>query len=159
MGRKKTTTLYLDEDLVARCKELNINMSQVCERILKAAVSSPTVSDEEIRLEILLTERQKVLRQLEDVDTEKTTLQERLEHFNQRIVQQKKIVGEVKRSNEVAFLMRTLNRQIKDADFNMTPIPTEIVETLEKLKELGVNVDAPNWLDRQIERVKRLSES
>ena len=38
MGKKKTTSMRLDEDLVERAHELGLNVTKVCENALKEAI-------------------------------------------------------------------------------------------------------------------------
>jgi len=152
---KKTTTLYLDENLIARCKELNINISKTCNRILRMAVENPVVHEEEILLGILLSESEKLKRRKEDLTHEIGQLSERQEYINSRIARQRELVREVHRSDEIAFLIRALNQRIVDAEFDKGAIEESSGDIIAKLQEYNLPI-TPDWLTKQIERVKRL---
>jgi len=156
MGRKRTTTLHLDEDLVRRCKELGINISGTVTKILETILTSPAIDEEEIRLEILLAERRKLEKREDELKSELNKVREHISYLDKRIEKQQVLVNEVRRSNEIAYLVRVLNRKIKECNFESSRILKEASDILEQLRKLQVNVDDV-WLQRQIERVKRLS--
>lgn len=152
---KKTTTLWLDEDLVKRCKELNINISSTVETILKIILEKHPLNEEEIRLAILLGEKHRLVQELDKCEEAEKALHSRIGYYDQLITKQKKLVSEIKRSNEIARLMRVLNAKIKAENYDITKIKQSSAEVLKHLASYNLPTDDV-WLSKQIERIKRL---
>ena len=156
MGRKKTTTLYIDGALIQRCKELGINISNTCETILRTVITTPTTTEEEIRLAILTGERKTQQKYLAELTSEVTRVTERVAYFTRRIENQQTLVDEVTRSNEIALQMRTLNQEIKDAEYDIDKVKVSAENTLTRLVNLGIDAHNDAWLAKHIERIQRL---
>lgn len=156
LGRKKTTTLYIDGALIQRCKELGINISNTCETILRTVITTPTTTEEEIRLAILTGERKTQQKYLNELTSEVARVQERVAYFTRRIEGQQELVEEVRRSNEVAKQMRTLNQEIRDAGYDIAKIKVAADKTLTRLVNLGIDAHNDAWLAKHIERIERL---
>jgi len=156
LGRKKTTTLYIDGALIQRCKELGINISNTCETILRTVITTPTTTEEEIRLAILTGEKRKLQKYLAELTSEVTRVTERVAYFTRRIENQQTLVDEVTRSNEIALQMRTLNQEIKDAEYDIDKVKVSAENTLTRLVNLGIDAHNDAWLAKHIERIQRL---
>ena len=154
---KKTTTLYLRRDILARCRELNINISETVNQILRIVLDRPGIHDEEIMLAILQTQRQKVQRQIDEWQSSIGQAKLQLDAFDQKIERQKEIVDEIHRSDAIAQNIRLLNQKIQDAEFDEQKIRSECQDVLTELRKLKVPIDKAEWLTKQIERVKRIS--
>ena len=154
--RKKTTTLYLRRDILNRCHELHINISETVNRIMAVVLDRPGIHDEEIMLAILLSERKTRQRRIAELQGDIKTVQMQIDMLDQKIEKQKTIVDEIHRSDEIAQLIRQLNQRIKDAEFDEAKVRTESQDVLTELRKLNVPVEKPEWLTKQIERVKRL---
>lgn len=153
---KKTTTLWLDEGLVKKCKALGINLSKTCEMTLRVVSTGAKFTVEEVQLEVLKNERRKLVRQREDLQSSVHDIQLRIDWYSQRIKKQEALIEEIKRSDEIAHLMRVLNQSIQDAEFDIDKLRGTAVSTLQQLEKMGVKVNETGWLEKQIERVKRL---
>ena len=152
---KKTTTLWLDEDIVKRCKELNINISKTTETILKIVLEKQPLNEEEIRLSILLGEKHRLINELRKHEDTVKALKGRITSYDSLIKTQQDLVEEIKRSDNIARLIRILNAKIKAVDYDLTKIKVEAAETLKQLASYHLPTDDA-WLLKQIERVKRL---
>jgi len=154
---KQTTTLYLRKDIVARCKELGINMSEACNKILEIVLEQPGISDEEIKLAILLAEKKRLGDEMKSLQINVEQQQRLMDSIEQKITQQRAVVSEVLRSNEIAVLIRQLNQRIKDANYDIVIVQESCQDILTSLRKLGIPTDKPEWLEMQIQRVKRLT--
>jgi len=152
---KKSTTLYLRRDILARCKELNINMSDLVNRILAIVLEEPGTHDEEISLAILRVVRKDIDMAMQKNTTERDQLKIRADQIDAKIERQVAIVKEITRSDAIAQLIRQLNVQIRTLDYDISRIEIECMAILEDLKTLGLPISR-EWLEKQIERMKRI---
>ena len=154
---KKTVSLYLRRDLLKRCQELHINISETVNRILQIVLERPGISDEEISLAIIKKEYSKIQKKIEERLQEIDQLKDQSELLYEKIEKQTNVVKEIQRSNDVALLIRQLNQKIMSADFNEQQVRKDAQQLLAELRKLGIPVDKPEWLKGQIERMRRLS--
>ena len=152
---KKSTTLYLRRDILRQCKDLNINISDTVNRILSIVLESPGIHDEEIALAILKVTKSNIETEMNKRQAEIKQMQLHIDQLNAKIERQQTIVDEIQRSDAIAQLMRQLNSQIRDLEYDEVKIRQS--DVLTELRKLKVPVDQPEWLKRQIERVKRLT--
>ena len=150
---KANVTIYISDELVRRCKQLNIPLSATIERLLELIVEDPNLTDEEFQL-VMLTEQAKFTKaEIHRLEMTLHPLRNRLEFLNKAIENQLVLVEEVKRSRRIAVLMKVLNVKIRQADYQIAKVKETASTELEELRKLGIPV-GDDWLAKQIGRLE-----
>jgi len=152
---KKTTTIYISENVVNQAKSLHIKISETCEKVLRLMVSQYGKSDEEIKLAVLEVTREQWASELQAYEAQVEPFRIRLSSIDQQIAEQRITVEEILRSQKVAALMKQLNAKLREVDYDLGRIKEVAVEEIKQLATFNIIVD-DNWLKRQIERIAQL---
>jgi len=132
---RKTGSVWINEKLWNWAREYRVPLSQITERVLKFLHAFGSWDDEEIKLAILV-----VLR----------------ERLDEEIKEQQATVDEIRRSREVARLIKMLNEKIVSCEFNLDSVKVEATKEIEDLRSIFTFPLDDQWLRRQIDRVARL---
>lgn len=154
---KVSVMLYLDGDLIRDLNKRKVNKSELVNSILRFLSEATTESAEEITLAILRKDLQDNQKRLISLD-ESYVKRKRLVETNigiakEKIEAQKEKIKEIRRSIEIASIIRELNDHIITENYDYSHLKDDPL--LMKLREFDIPVDE-KWLRRQIQRIKLL---
>lgn len=150
---KRSTCVYLDDDVIRACKEQGINMSEITDKALRSVLAGQKFRDEEAYLDFLVKQRDKE-RKITDEMKEKVAHSEtRLQKYDIRILRQKELVDVVQSSRQVASVIAAINDVIRSFNFDIEMSWTACTPLIQELVELKHTIDKP-WFEKQVQRLQ-----
>lgn len=149
---KTTIQLMLEGELIRKCRERKLNISETVNILLSHLLESESSSAEEIVLSVLQTEKDNLLHIIDNYKDASNRIQQSILASNEKIKKQHALIVEVRKSERIAALMKELNEQITQevAIEQLLTLPV-----IQSLKGEGVPV-TPEWLARHIRRIDLL---
>jgi hypothetical protein len=152
---KQQIQLSLDAEVIRQLRKKDINISALVNNLLWNVVRQEAVHAEEIALTLLQNDRQRLVESLKRIEESAERTKQFIAEVDEKIEKQKAVIQEVRKSERIATLMRELNEQIVNANYDFESVKES--ETLKKLVTFGIPISEA-WLKRHIARIELLGK-
>jgi hypothetical protein len=143
----------IEGSTLRKLDEKGIPLSDLVNRIATQLVELESASAEEITLSIMLTEREKMVNNIEIYKQQISLVEQQIASMDCKINKQKQNIQEIHRSERIASLIRKLNEDLESIAFDLEE--AKGLSVLEDLKKEGVPI-SDSWLLRHIQRIENV---